>query len=897
MLRIRAKTLRRIAGIGALLPIAIAAGCGDLLSASSRTPVAAETQASARASASPAGSGDLPVSPRPSASLSLPDLTIGEIRHEWEVFGDCVSPDTAILAFKIEIRNVGTADADPFEVNVADTPIGFFDEGLGAGMSRELVIDWIDLYDALGILVQPGMRVSVDWLDDVRESDDENNESHLVATLPDGLSICPQEPEPSAEGERLPLPLLTAGQPLNMLSLEMFDERTGWGIAGEEGQNRHILRTEDGGRTWIDVSPPELVSQVRGFGKPATGQFIDWQTAWVSYPEVDFDRRLPGGNHLWKTVDGGRTWQYSAIVHRSPYYLDSDEEHGPSIYPVDAQYAWAKVITIWQPRCGDWELFRTTDGGETWQYLREDRFYCPDSGMDFLGRDHIWRIEHSNFNVVPELRLSQSHDGGRSWQTTSLPLPGDESAIWRCEMSSPSLQSLTRGTVEVSCSTNEGVGQRYSYSTNDGGKTWQIRPIEHGDPEYVSPGQAWVLEPAMGEQGESPSRWDLSWTYDGGRTWTAAGTLGGEADIDFISSQVGWAVVRPAEGGAQLLTTGDGGRSWEEIRPVVAAGRGAIRPAPPRVSLPSELQLIQRGNLDRLEVLQALPVERVSALAFLPPQNVLVTGHQDGMATFWLLDGKSYPSVTRLHSDWIYAIAGSEEELVFATASKDDALKIWGLFGVGEVANIAGFGGEVSSVSVRADGATLASGSQDGLVRTWDLDHYYPEGASEALMTFSGHRAWVWDVAFAPDGRTLASGSSDRTVRIWDAESGQELAGPLIHGATVGSLAFSPDGRRLATGAWNGSVFLWDTETWSPLSQSGEHSSRVHVVRFAPDGSLLASGAANGSLILWNPGSGEPLRILQAGEGAVRSLAFSPDGSLLVTSSDDGMLRFWGVRP
>jgi acetylornithine deacetylase/succinyl-diaminopimelate desuccinylase-like protein len=63
-------------------------------------------------------------------------------------------------------------------------------------------------------------------------------------------------------------------------------------------------------------------------------------------------------------------------------------------------------------------------------------------------------------------------------------------------------------------------------------------------------------------------------------------------------------------------------------------------------------------------------------------------------------------------------------------------------------------------VAFSPDGRWLASGSDDGTVRLWDMDN------REAEPTIlSGHEDWVRSVAFSPDGRWLASGSEDRTVR------------------------------------------------------------------------------------------------------------------------------------
>ena len=124
------------------------------------------------------------------------------------------------------------------------------------------------------------------------------------------------------------------------------------------------------------------------------------------------------------------------------------------------------------------------------------------------------------------------------------------------------------------------------------------------------------------------------------------------------------------------------------------------------------------------------------------------------------------------------------------------------------IGTIDGKAGNIYALAFSPDGARLATGSSDGMLRVWNVK------SQELISTLTGHSAEIYAVLFSTDGNRIFSGGRDRVIRVWDAHRYEEITQMHGHTSLIYCLALSADGRTLASGGGDATVRLWGTRPY-----------------------------------------------------------------------------------
>jgi photosystem II stability/assembly factor-like uncharacterized protein len=316
-----------------------------------------------------------------------------------------------------------------------------------------------------------------------------------------------------------------------------------------------ILHTTDAGQSWQNVTPPYPADSTMDV--PPVFASLNGTVAWVAV----FEKQQPDGsvpNVLFRTSDGGHTWQ-EAMLPRGHFGASQ-------VQFVNAQDGWV-LAGFGGGAAGSqaMDLFRSTDGGQTWTLVMPRPGNPPGTlpfaglktGMGWASATTGW-ITGCICAAQNTVLLYRSQDGGVSWQPQSLPLPSLQAAI---TTQPPVFFSATEGLLPVNFF-SAGSTSLAVYATHDGGTTWSrstLLSMAGSVWDFLTMQQGWVV----GANGTT-----LEETSDGGQHWTTitpSANFRHISQLDFVSAQEGWAISTATPAAPVLLKTMDGGLTWVQV--------------------------------------------------------------------------------------------------------------------------------------------------------------------------------------------------------------------------------------------------------------------------------------------------------------------------------------------
>ena len=227
------------------------------------------------------------------------------------------------------------------------------------------------------------------------------------------------------------------------------------------------------------------------------------------------------------------------------------------------------------------------------------------------------------------------------------------------------------------------------------------------------------------------------------------------------------------------------------------------------------------------------------------------------------------------HKHQVTAVVFSPDAKLLASASyKENSTRLW-TTSKGELVSVLDGIAPVFSPDGRL---LLTVRGKDALV--WEA------ATGRLKSTLTGHTRNINSATFSPDGTKVATGSEDGIVKLWDVADGREAARLLVwrvkkiprfrlisrvmNVPVNVHVRFSPDGRKVLTNTYweESSAKLWSAETGSLETEFGGHTTKVGYetktagvsnASFSSDGKFIVTESID-KVRLWDTATGKLVR-------------------------------------
>jgi photosystem II stability/assembly factor-like uncharacterized protein len=341
-------------------------------------------------------------------------------------------------------------------------------------------------------------------------------------------------------------PAISSGRVAD-IAVHPSDHRT-WFIAVASGG---VWKTTNAGTSWTPVFDAE--------GSYSIGCVTidpnDPLVVWVGTGENNSQRSVSYGDGVYKSIDGGTSWTRMG--------LEESEHIGRIVVdPRDSNTVYvAAQGPLWRSG-GDRGLYKTTDGGASWEQVLgvDEHTGANEVWMDPRDPDVLYVSTYQRARRVwtlidggPGSGIHKSTDGGATWRRLTNGLPTEEMGKIGLAVS-PAAPDTIYAIIE---SIDEAGG---FYRSTDAGANWEKRS-DHisASPQYYN---ELVPDPVDADRVYSMDTW-MQVTEDGGATFTRV-----PAEAKHVDDHALWIdpedtdhLVNGCDGG--VYETFDGGETWD----------------------------------------------------------------------------------------------------------------------------------------------------------------------------------------------------------------------------------------------------------------------------------------------------------------------------------------------
>lgn len=197
----------------------------------------------------------------------------------------------------------------------------------------------------------------------------------------------------------------------------------------------------------------------------------------------------------------------------------------------------------------------------------------------------------------------------------------------------------------------------------------------------------------------------------------------------------------------------------------------------------------------------------------------------------------------------------------------------------------------------------MASGSADGVCRLWNLSDMQPDKWEEpesqipirsAILVHSNHAGErfkdVTAASWSPDGALLATGCYDGLVRLWDNQGAPKV---LLndHQGPVFSVKWNKSGTLLLTAGHDTRAIIWNAVSGAVVKSLKTHTSPVTDADWMDD-DVFATCSSDKSVVVSKVSTAD-VKVFTGHQGEVNVVCWSQDGAYMASCSDDHSAKVW----